>query len=213
MLGLTIQVTGRHGLIEGGALWIGLGLAALLAVVVRPLVVGALTWRIDLTRGERLFAAWAGLKGAVPILLGMFILQAGVPDALRAYRAIFVVVAFSVIVQGGLVPALARRLDIPVRTVNPRPWGMNARFEEEPDSLHRFTVASGSTADGITVAGLPSDALWISVIIRRGRLVTVTPDTRLRPGDEVLILAEPDTAATISELFSRRLPPRAADGR
>ncbi|RDI60509.1 cation:proton antiporter domain-containing protein [Nocardia pseudobrasiliensis] len=202
MLGLTIQLTGPHGVIEGHALWIGLALAILLALVIRPMLLGALLWRVDLERGERLFVLWTGLKGAVPILLGMFILQAQVGDGRRAYEIIFVVVAFSVIVQGGAVPALARRLGVPLHTVNPRPWGMNARFEEEPESLHRFTITAGSIADGTTVADLPSDDLWISVIIRHGRLVTVTPDTVLRIGDEVLVLAEPDTATEVAALFT-----------
>ncbi|MQY25690.1 cation:proton antiporter domain-containing protein [Nocardia aurantia] len=204
MLGLTIQVTGPHGVMEGEALPIGLGLAILMALVIRPLLVGLTTLRIRLTRGERIFVLWTGLKGAVPILLGTFILNAGVPDARRAYEIIFVVVAFSVVVQGGTVPAVARRLRLPLETVNPRPWTMNARFEEEPDSLHRFTVASGSPADGTTVSGLPFTDLWISVIIRRGLLVVVTPDTRLRSGDEVLILADPGSAADIEALFTTK---------
>ncbi len=209
MLGFTIHVTGPHGVVDGGAWWIGLLLAVLLTLVIRPLLVGTLIWRMRLGAGERLFILWTGLKGAVPILLGTYILRAGVPDAQRAYEIIFVVVAFSVIVQGSVVPVLARWLGIPLRTVNPRPWTMNVRFEEEPDSLHRFTVAAGSVADGTTVAGLPSDDLWVSVIIRRGRLVTVTPETLLLSGDEVLILAEPDTQAAISGLFtSDRLGPQ-----
>jgi cell volume regulation protein A len=202
LLGLTIQVTGPHGVAKGGAWLIGLGLAGLLAVVIRPVLVGLLTWRMRLNRGERLFVLWTGLKGAVPILLGTFIVRAGVPDARRAYEIIFIVVAFSVIVQGSAVPLIARRLRVPLVTVNPRPWTMNARFEEEPDSLHRFTVASGSAADGTTVSALPCTDLWVSVIIRRGRLVTVTPGTRLRSGDEVLILAEPPAAPEIAALFS-----------
>ncbi|MCX4098630.1 cation:proton antiporter [Nocardia sp. alder85J] len=201
MLGLTIQVTGPHGVLEGGALPIGLGLAGLLAVVIRPVLVGALIQRIRLERGERLFVLWTGLKGAVPILLGSFLLHSGISGAHRAYEIIFVVVAFSVIVQGGTVPVVARWLGVPLRTVHPRPWTMNARFEEEPDSLHRYTVASGSPADGTTVSGLPFADLWVSVIIRRGRLVTVTPDTRLRSGDEVLILAEPTAGPAIEALF------------
>ncbi len=202
MLGLTIQLTGAHGILEGSTLWIGLALAALLALVIRPMVIGIVSWRIDLTRAERVFVAWTGLKGAVPILLGVFILQAGIPDAHRAYQIIFVVVAFSVIVQGGLVPVLARRSSIPLHTVNPRPWGMHARFEEEPESLHRVIVAPGSAADGATVTELASPQLWISVIIRAGRLVTVSSATRLRTGDEVLLLAEPDAAAAITRLFA-----------
>jgi cell volume regulation protein A len=202
MLGLTIQLTGPHGITQDHALWIGLALAGALAIVIRPLLVGILLWRIDLTRGERLFVSWTGLKGAVPILLGMFILQAGVHDAKRAYDIIFVVVAFSVIAQGGAVPALARRLGIELRTVNPRPWSINARFEEEPDSMHRFVVAAGSAADGTSVADLPYQDLWISVIIRTGRLVTVTTDTVLHAGDEVLVLAEPATLTDVASIFT-----------
>ncbi len=201
MLGFSIQVTGPRGVADGGAWWIGLCLAVLLTVVIRPVLVGLLTWRIRLKRGERLFVLWTGLKGAVPILLGSYILRAGIPDANRAYEIIFVVVAFSVVVQGSAVPMLARRLNIPLRTVNPRPWAMNARFEEEPESLHRFTVTTGSAADGAAVAALPATDLWVSVIIRGGRLVTVTPKTVLRSGDEVLIIAEPDTGPTLTALF------------
>jgi cell volume regulation protein A len=76
--------------------------------------------------GERLFVLWAGLKGAVPILLGSFLLTAGVPEASRLYAVIVVVVGFSVIVQGGLVPTVAARLGVPMRTVDPQtvePWG------------------------------------------------------------------------------------------
>jgi cell volume regulation protein A len=65
---------------------------------------------------------WSGLKGAVPILLGSFLLTAEVPNATRLYGVIVVVVAFSVIVQGGLVPTVvAARLGVPMRTVEPEP--------------------------------------------------------------------------------------------
>jgi potassium/hydrogen antiporter len=107
VLGLTVSL---HTLPNSGALAIGLILAVLLTVAVRPLLVGLLL-PVRLTWGERLFVLWAGLKGAVPILLGTFLLTAGVPDATRLYAVIVVVVAFSVIVQGGLVPTVAARLN------------------------------------------------------------------------------------------------------
>jgi NhaP-type Na+/H+ and K+/H+ antiporter len=140
--------------------------------------------------------AWIGVAGTLATAAAL-----ALAAHKRAYEIIFVVVAFSVVVQGSAVPILARRLGLPLRTVNPRPWTMNARFEEEPESLHRYTVTAGSAADGATVAGLPSDDLWVSVIIRRGRLVTVTPETRLRAGDEVLVLAEPETTPGVAALF------------
>jgi len=116
LLGLTVRLA---DLPDGNAWLIGLALAALLALAIRPLLVGLLLWPIHLRRGERVFVLWTGLKGAVPILLGTFILEAGIADGDRLYEIIFTVVAFSVIVQGGLVPTLARRLKVPMRTVEP----------------------------------------------------------------------------------------------
>ncbi|RMI29424.1 cation:proton antiporter domain-containing protein [Nocardia stercoris] len=208
MLGLTIQLTGPDGVMAGHALWIGLVLAILLAFVIRPILVGLVTCRMRMRWGDRVLLLWTGLKGAVPILLGTFIIAADVPDAQRAYEVIFVVVAFSVIVQGGTLPWLAARLGVPLETVNPRPWTMNARFEVEPEGLHRFTVAPGSAADGTTVAALPSPDLWVSVVIREGRLVTVSSTTRLRGGDEVLVLADPTAARSVAAVFHSRAESR-----
>ncbi|MDN3353308.1 potassium/proton antiporter [Actinomadura sp. DC4] len=197
LLGLTISL---HDLAKGGAWWIGLVLAVALAFVIRPVFAGLVLWPVRLRRGERVFVLWTGLKGAVPILLGTFILQDGLKDAHRAYEIIFVVVAFSVIVQGGLVPTLAHRLGVPLRTVDPEPWSLGVRFQEEPEGLHRYQVVAGSPADGATVDDLPcGEDAWVSFVIREGRLVTVRGGTELRAGDEVLVLA--DDASRLADLF------------
>jgi cell volume regulation protein A len=200
MLGLTVRLTDLR---DGGAWWIGLVLAVALAFVIRPLFVGLLLWPVRLRRPERIFVLWTGLKGAVPILMGTFIVQAGVPEAHRVYEIIFVVVAFSVIVQGGMVPALAHRLGVPLRVVEPEPWSLGVRFQEEPEGLHRYQVAAGSAADGTTVDDLPcGEDVWVSFVIREGRLVPVRADTEMRAGDEVLVLAE--RAPGLDAVFTKR---------
>jgi cell volume regulation protein A len=114
VLGLTISAS--H--LADRDVWLtGLALGALLMFVVRPLLVGLLTLPIDLRPGERAFILWAGLKGAVPILLGTFAVTAGAPDAHRIYGVIFVVVALSVVVQGSSVPMAARQLGVPMKKV------------------------------------------------------------------------------------------------
>jgi cell volume regulation protein A len=199
LLGLTVRL---KDLPDGHAWSIGLVLAVLLAFVIRPVFVGLVTLPIKLKRGERLFVLWTGLKGAVPVLLGTYIVQSGISGAHRAYEIIFVVVAFSVIVQGGFVPSLARRLHVPLREIEPEPWSLGVRFREEPEGLHRFVVGRSAPADGITLAELPcGDDVWVIFIIRDGQLVPARADTRLEPGDEVLVLTEGDETPGLNELF------------
>jgi cell volume regulation protein A len=205
MLGLTVSLT---GLAHGNAWLVGLALAALLALVVRPALVGLLLLPIKLTKGERLFVMWSGLKGAVPILLGTYILTAGVPGSDRLYQIVIVVVAFSVIVQGGLVPTVAHHTGVPMRVLEPEPWALGLRFRDEPTALHHYSITAGAPADGCTIAELAlGDDTWISMINRNGALVPVRGGTVLQAGDEVLLLADPDTAGTDPQpLFTRRHP-------
>lgn len=189
VLGLTVHldILGRDWT------WaIGLGLAALLAFVVRPALVGLLTLGLDLRRGEKLFVLWSGLKGAVPILLGTFVVGA-VPDGQRLYALIVVVVVFSVLVQGSLVPAVAARCGVEMRTVAPAPFAVGVRLRDEPDHLRRYVVAAGSAADGTALVDLGiEDRTWISMVARDGQLVGLHGDTVLRAGDEVLAIADPE---------------------
>jgi cell volume regulation protein A len=113
-LSLTIDVT---DLLTSARLWEGLALALILALVARPLAVGPLLLPVRMRQKERVFVIWAGLRGAVPILLAAFALLAAVEDAQRVYDIVFVVVAFSVIVQGTSIPWVARRLAVPMRQV------------------------------------------------------------------------------------------------
>jgi cell volume regulation protein A len=115
-LGLTVDLAA----LGQNSRWLdGLVLAVILAFVARPLAVGPLLLPARLTRGERLFVMWSGLKGAVPILLASFAVLGGVDDAERIYGIVFVVVAFSVVLQGASVPFAAARLGVPMRSQDP----------------------------------------------------------------------------------------------
>ena len=114
-LGLTVNNVS----LGDSSLWLdALLLSALLAFVARPLVVAPLLWPTNLRLGERLFVMWSGLKGAVPILLAAFALLEHVDGAERIYGIVFVLVTFSVLVQGATIPFVAARLRIPVRSGN-----------------------------------------------------------------------------------------------
>ena len=156
VLGLTIDLA----VIARPGVWIpGLILGAALAFLIRPVLVGLCLIPARLKRNERNFVLFAGLKGAVPILLGSFLLAAHVPGAERLYGIVIVVVVFSVVVQGSLVPAAARLLHVQMRAVEPQPWALGVRLRDEPEGVHQLTIKPGSPADGATIddlAGLPA---------------------------------------------------------
>ncbi len=112
--GLTVDLT---DVLSSGDWLDGLVLAVVLGLLVRPLVVVALLLPVRLTWGERLFVAWSGLKGAVPILLAALAVIAAVDDGPQIYDIVFVVVLFSVVVQGTLLPTVAARLRVPLYRV------------------------------------------------------------------------------------------------
>jgi len=111
-LGLTVNVS---ELFENNVWLDGLLLAVALAFIARPLGLAPLLAPLRLRTGEKLFIAWSGLRGAVPILLAAFALLAEVDDARRLYEIVFVVVTFSVIVQGATIPFVASRLGVRMR--------------------------------------------------------------------------------------------------
>jgi potassium/hydrogen antiporter len=203
VLGLSVQLSVLR---DTDALVLGLALGALLAFLVRPVFVGLVSLPIRLRPGERAFVLWAGLKGAVPLLLGSYVISAGVADSQAIYHAIVVAVVFSVMVQGGLVPFVAHRFGVPMRIVEPEPWSVGVSFREEPRGLRRYVVDPGSPADGARIEDLPLDeSLWISFINRAGGMVQVRRETELLAGDEVLAIVEHDPDEDPALIF--RAPP------
>jgi potassium/hydrogen antiporter len=200
-LGLTIDL----GSLDLRSVWLdGLAVAVLLTFVARPLVVAALLARARLTRGEKVFIAWAGMRGAVPILLAAFTLLEGVDDANRIYGIVFVVVMFSVVVQGSLVPTVAGRVGLQMRQIHQEPWDLSVRLRDEPQEVGRYVVAAGSPADGVALRDLVlGERAWISLIMRDGAARQARGDSVLRAGDEVLVLGTSAHAQAVFEGRSR----------
>jgi len=203
VLGLTIdlRVLGRIDV------WLpGLILGLALAVVIRPLAVGLCLLPAGLDRGERVFVLFAGLKGAVPILLGELILAAELPDAQRLYGIVVVVVILSVVVQGSLAPIVAHRLGIPMQPVIPEPWAVGVRLQTEPDTAHQVSVAAGSLVDGRTVAEVAEmgSDIWISIVVRDGMLLPVRGNTKLQGGDLVTLLIDGGLPDKVTGMFTTR---------
>lgn len=207
ILGLTINL----GELARADVWVpGLILGGVLALIIRPVLVGLCLIPARLPGPQRNFVLFAGLKGAVPILLGTFLLASPVAQAERLYGIVVIVVVFSVVVQGTLAPVVARGLGVPMRIVEPEPWSLGVSLRNEPNGVHRLTITTGAPADGHTIADLAdlTEDAWISFIVRSGHLIAVRADTELRAGDEVLVLADPDQAGQLRRTFERLAPER-----
>lgn len=104
----------------GGVALASLALAAVLVFVARPVAV-LLSTPQGLRRSERIFVAWAGLRGAVPIVLATFALSAGVAESETIFNAVFFVVIVSALVQGFTLESVANRLGVSRAAGIPRP--------------------------------------------------------------------------------------------
>jgi potassium/hydrogen antiporter len=198
-LGITLDVT---EVVTSSVLWEGIVLALILAFLARPLALAPLLARSRLRAGERIFVMWGGLKGAVPILLGALAVLSAVDEANRIYQLIFVVVAFSVLVQGSTVPWAAKRLGVRMRTRAPEPWRLSIDLPKEPGDLHRHRVREGSYAAGRPIKELPlGEYGWIVTIVREGEVVRPGGSSVLQPGDEVVVSAESQDARGVRRLF------------
>lgn len=199
-LGLTINldVLGRT------ATWVpGILLGLALGAVIRPVVVGLFLMRSGLPGRERAFVQFAGLKGAVSILLGGYLLGTDLSQPDRLYGVVIVGVIVSVVLQGGLVPTVTRVLQLPVHIVEPEPWSVGVRLRSDPANVHSVTVARGSRAEGTAVSdldGLPEDA-WVTLLVRDGHLLAVRGDTLLKAGDRLTVLADAREADALRAAF------------
>jgi cell volume regulation protein A len=93
----------------------GILLALITAFVARPFAVAVTTWNEGWNRRERVLLGWAGLRGAVPVILATFPVIRHVPDSLEFFNIIFFAVFLSAAIQGLTIQTLASMLGISAR--------------------------------------------------------------------------------------------------
>lgn len=180
-----------------------LGLAALLMVVSRPAAVWASTPAMDYTQRERVLLGWAGLRGAVPIVLATFVLSSDVPHKEVIFNAVFFVVVVSTVVQGTTLEWFARRLGLisPVAPLKEAPLEVGPLSKLD---LVDFAVAGDHAVNGSAVRelGLPRNAL-IAVIDRDGETVPPRGSTVVQAGDRLFVLVPRKQRADLEDVFMR----------
>jgi cell volume regulation protein A len=157
----------------------------------------------DFSQRERLLLGWAGLRGAVPIVLATFVLSSEIDTANTIFNAVFFVVLVSTILQGTTLEWLAGRLDllspVPQRHDPPIEVGEGSRLD-----LVDFVVAPDHAIAGAAVreVGLPRAAI-IAVVVRGDDSIPPRGSTIIEPGDRLYVLAPRSLRPAVEDVFSR----------
>jgi cell volume regulation protein A len=151
---------------------------------------------------ERTLLGWAGLRGAVPIVLATYPQAAGLPQSKTIFNAVFFVVLASALIQGPTLEPLARALRLTGRRGSYEPPLEVAAVDSLGSGLLEFGVAGDSTVVGAHVRelGLPRDAL-VAVIVRDGQAVPPRGSTRIEQGDRLYVLSRKESRRAVERLF------------
>lgn len=193
---------------------VALAITAVVMFLARPIaVVGTLgllraasLGRYNFAPAEQALLAWAGLKGAVPIILAIVPLSLGVPGADYIFNVIFVVVIVGTIIQGFTMSPLAQRLGLAVVEPPRSPLRLELGGDAPiGSSVIDVYLGPDSRAVGVSIVklGLPDDIV-IAAVLRRGGLVTPRGSTVFEPGDHVYLISPHGTNMGTPTVFLPR---------
>jgi cell volume regulation protein A len=202
----------------------GTVMALVVVLVARPLATAISTLNWSFSLADRIVLAWAGLKGAVPVVLATFPVIEEVEGAREIFNIVFFAVLLSTLLQGTTFEPLARRLGATTtEPALPTPLAEAGTIRRLGAEILEYPVGSMDAIAGARVRdlALPRDAV-VNVIVRGEQAIPPRGSTRLLPGDRLHIMLRHEMARQLPALMARwregpigppARPPRALYGR
>jgi cell volume regulation protein A len=182
----------------------GTVLALVLVFVARPLAVVLCTAPFRFTVREQAVLGWAGLRGAVPVVLATFPVIDAIPRSHEFFNIVFFVVLLSTILQGTTFEPLAKRLGVTTDDpALPRPLAESGTIRRLGAEVLEFPVVADDAIVGLAVRdlGLPREAV-INVIVREGQAIPPRGSTRVAAGDRLHVLYREEASRQLVSLTS-----------
>jgi potassium/hydrogen antiporter len=183
----------------------GTVLALVVVLVARPLGAVVATAGAPFGAGERFVLGWAGLRGAVPVVLATFPVLAGVSDAHEFFNIVFFAVVISTLLQGTTFEPLAHRLGVTTsEPALPRPLSEAGTIRRLGAEVVEVPIAEGDAIAGARVRdlALPRDAV-VNVIVRGDQAIPPRGSTRLQAGDRLHVLVRQEAVRQMPALQRR----------
>lgn len=184
----------------------GLLISVILMLVARPVAVFISTIKMNYSQKERIFLSWAGLKGAVPIILATFPLLAGIENSHKMFNVVFFVVLTSALIQGATIPKLADKLGLngPKKTTPMQSLELVSLGKADAEMIE-YEMESDSAIIGKTLMDIPfPEGTLVNAIIRDGKLTAPTGNTAILAGDFLYILSARKNKPQLKKLLKEK---------
>ncbi|MFG6120811.1 potassium/proton antiporter [Thalassobacillus sp. B23F22_16] len=185
----------------------GLLLSALLILVARPIAVFLSLIKMGYSVKEKLFISWAGLRGAVPIVLATFPIVNGVENSQVMFNVVFFIVLTSALVQGSTISLVAKKLNLvgPKKDVPHHSIELISMGKASAEMIqYQVSPQSAVVGQKLRDVEFPNRAN-ISAIIRDNQVITPYGETEIKAGDFLYILVEAKYKEQLKKVLEQRV--------
>ncbi|UAC47835.1 potassium/proton antiporter [Bacillus aquiflavi] len=184
----------------------GMLISFILIVVARPVAVFLTTIGMKFHLKEKIFLSWAGLKGAVPIVLAIFPMLSGIENSQLFFNVVFFVVLTSALIQGSTFSLFAEKLRLtgPVKITPHHSLELISIGKANAEIVEcQVSEKMAIVGESLTNINFPKDVL-INAIIRGNDLITPTGETKIMTGDILYILVSRQSKHELKQIINKQ---------